>query len=673
MTTIIASKSIKVTIGVQDWSDWISQFTTGYAELDDGTIETQATLTLNLPANFGVLPSDPRYETNPTQWARGQSVQIQALNDSGVFVNHPCGKLFIVEEPEAAQINSDYTLSLGCALLLNNFRQPDGDLSSVTIGVSTPRATVIGNLLDAALVPHSLTSMGNPFDYPVPKRGGSYVEQAGVLARASNQVIYCDRTGTAKNTPIDFNQAAIATFVIGEDESLWEPSKGSEIPVEELCVSATTYDLIDPNTGSTTFIEIMGTKGDIIPTDGRPHDPIIVERQTITDYGYNPGTGIQRTVIEIEKPEAAIKPYVQAAFSVGVDPFRLTTASIQDTQITFDAKGRYLRETITYQEPQYTVNSKDKTFLLVNPSKQEIADYTYTSDEVVESITKTEKDCAVRIDPTQVLGVYALKFRSSTKQEWLDRPAKSGIYEYRETNKLAQVLATGAPTGSNVVFDAFKPVKDPNNKDIFKRGSSSEAIPPSVQYRNPDRNQKERHIKSCCHFLPLAGAGFSERKRSITIDGATSEAQLYDYGITFNRLIVGRRLGRRIGFRISDLWLSSAVRPLLRIDVMFEGATYKLLIDGLTYSHTLTEAYVVANCILIESNGVAVIKPVLAARINAVCGECTAAIALETSGNVLDAVCGKCTAAISVRQLDRPGVIDSRFNKPENSITLGVV
>lgn len=668
MTTSIAAKGIEVIIGTQDWSDWVTEFTTGYTELDDGAIETQATLTLAIPANFNQLPSDPRYETNPIQWARGQLVQVQVLNDSGIFVDHPCGKLFIIEEPEAAQINSELTLNLGCALLLNNFRAPDDDLSGVAIGVATPRHTVIGRVLDAAQVPHSLTPMGDSFDYPVPKRGGSYVEQAGVLARADNQVIYCDRTGIARNAPLDFAQTAFATFTIGEDETLWEPSKGSEIPVEELCVSGVTYDLIDPNIGS-TFVKIeYVSEGEINPAASNPNRQVIGERTTITTFGYNPSDRTQRIETFTQRPIITIEPPPTGS-SVGYNAILLVPAQSIEEVEKFDSLGRLEEKTITTKDPVRSFNSADPSRAL-STSRVETSAYSYTSDEVLSRISTVIQEASIKVNP-ETANPLTPVFSEDSLKTWDEAPANSRIWIATERYRIAQRRVNPAPSSSSIGYNAYLPISDPSKEDLWQRGT--DLAPPSVIYRNPDRSQKERHIKACATFAPLAGSGFSERKRSISIEGATSEAQLYAYAIAYNRLIIGRRLGRRIGFRLSDLWLSAGVRPLLRIDVLWQSATYKLLIDGLTYSHMGNEAYAIANCILIESNGVQIARPLLTAKINAACGECVAAIEAETSGNTLNAVCGSCSAAIDARLIDSPGAIDSRFNKPENSITLGVI
>ncbi|WP_019500824.1 hypothetical protein [Pseudanabaena sp. PCC 6802] len=674
MTTIIAAKALSVIIGTQDWSDWVTEFTTGYTELDDGLIEIEAKLTLSLPANFNALPSDPRYELNPTQWARGQSVQVQVRNDSGTFANHPCGKLYILDEPTDAEINSDFAIQLGCAISLNNFREPDSDVSGVQIGVSTPRHTVIGRILDAAQIPHSLTSISGSFDYPLPKRGGGYAEQAGTLARAVNQFLYCDSSGTARNTAIDFAQAAYLSLEVGKDETIWEPSKGNEIPVEELIVSGVAYDLINPNLGSTTTLVEYGTVGEFLPGNNQPYRSVIKERKTIIDYGYDPVTRRQRVVTTIEKPFVAAKPPKPSESGGNVsnlgggiiaDPLRLITVTTTDDLSWFDNLGRIFRREIRVSEPITLVYTENPSTAPIQ-TKEEIITWKYSSDNLVESIDSETREVGIRVSPND--GVFkSMRFSESYQKNWREDPPKSGIWVATERYRVAWVRVNPD------VVQPYAPASDPSRDDIVQRGNTPDLQPPAVEYRNPDRSQKERQIKAAVLTQPLAGGGFVQRKRPISVEGCTSNEQLYQYGLIFNRLIVGRRFGRRIGFRVSDAWLSSSVKPLMRVDAVYKGATYKLLLDGLTYSHTQTESYIVANGILIEANGVQLVNPLLRAQLAANVGACSVAAEGEVSGNVLLATCGICELAATAYAYTDPGAIDFRIDLRENSLTLGVL
>ncbi|NJL43561.1 MAG: hypothetical protein HC935_10345, partial [Pseudanabaena sp. SU_2_4] len=88
--------------------------------------------------------SDPRYELNPAQWARGQVVRLRVANDVGTLVDAPCGWLYILAEPTDAESIGLSVIARMC-LALNNFREPDNNLSGIQIGVATARHIVMAD------------------------------------------------------------------------------------------------------------------------------------------------------------------------------------------------------------------------------------------------------------------------------------------------------------------------------------------------------------------------------------------------------------------------------------------------------------------------------------------------------------------------------------------------
>ncbi|NJL43562.1 MAG: hypothetical protein HC935_10350 [Pseudanabaena sp. SU_2_4] len=430
----------------------------------------------------------------------------------------------------------------------------------------------------------------------MPKRGGSYVEQAGILARAVNQFLYCGIDGICRNAPIDFAQSAYATYAIGQEESLWEPSQGSEIPVEELTVAGVTYDLIDPNLGDVFVTVEYVSEGEINPSAFNPNRQVIGERKAVTTFGYNPSTKEQRVTTLVERPVITIEPPPTGS-SVGYDATLLVDVSFVEEIEKFDSEGKLGTRTVTTKEPQRIINPADTTRNL-RESKVEITSYTYTSDKLVAQIEAVVREAAARVNP-EAIDKLQLVFSEDSRKTWAETPIGSGIWFNTERYRVAQRRAATPPSGSSVGYNPYFPVSDPNKDDIQQRGTDLK--PPAVEYRNPDRNQKERQIKAVVNTPPLAGSSFRPRKRTINVEGCTSQQQLYDYGVLFNRLLTGRRFGRRIGFRISDAWLSAAIKPLMRVDAIFNGATYKLLLDGLTWSYAQNEAFVVGNGILIGS------------------------------------------------------------------------
>ena len=67
-----------------------------------------------------------------------------------------------------------------------------------------------------------------------------------------------------------------------------------------------------------------------------------------------------------------------------------------------------------------------------------------------------------------------------------------------------------------------------------------------------------------------------------------SEAQATDYGNVFLALLYGRKQSFTFATAINDNLLAN-LKPLVRIDVTWDGVIYQCLVDGITWAHTLTE------------------------------------------------------------------------------------
>lgn len=594
MTVLVSSRAIAVTIGNQDWSAWVGSFLTGYTEVDDGAVETSAKLTLFLPATFDVLPSDPRYLLNKKQWHRGVRVRVQVSNSAGVLVDHPCGYLYLLSVPPQPEINSEWVLDLGCAIALNSFRQADGNAAGVSVGKRSSRDRVVSTLLDFAGVPASISSIPYPFDYPLPKVGGSYVQQAGQIARAANYSIYCDRRGIAREFEIEFDGAELFdTFTIGVDEALWEPSNGGEIPVGELQIMGTTFALIDPF--DTTVEDVLGRKKDVDATLLRPEseDSTIVSRTTISDAPYNALSRTQTKTTTIEKPAQLVVADIEP------NKFLFKPYSIDEIVSSYDTDGRLIStvQTLSVTKRAIFPNELIYPFDLTATTRTTVT-YEYQKNGLVSAISTLTEEPIYKIDNTQTSEPYVLENKTLNVQFWEE--IKPGKWAYKISNYAARFIVEGALVGRSAGYGNYDLILNLSAENKTTTGRDSSLYPPSAQYRQPAKSQIETPLlATVLSKVALLDDQLSPRSRPITVEYATNKEQLIAYGEVFDRLLYGRRFGWRIGFAISDKWLSNSVRPLLRVDAIWQGQTYRLLVDGLTYLHSFNAAYIVGNGILI--------------------------------------------------------------------------
>ena len=142
----ITSRRLRVLIGPdeQDWSLAVGGFGVGLSALDEsGLLPIRGQLEI-LPVLSAPESIDPA--ENPTRWHPGQPVRIQVPNQSGAWVDHPQGRLFILEEPDLPEEQGGILLQLGGRLAWHDSFEFDDDQTGVTVGTATncARATASG-------------------------------------------------------------------------------------------------------------------------------------------------------------------------------------------------------------------------------------------------------------------------------------------------------------------------------------------------------------------------------------------------------------------------------------------------------------------------------------------------------------------------------------------------
>jgi hypothetical protein len=239
----------------------------GYPEYEVGTGLMPVTGSINLKISRydSTVPSSPNPRLNPSQWKRGQLVTIRTANTSGTLTYLPCSgqALHLLKMPQKPKRNMDgileLSLEIGCRLALENFPpEPNQDISGITAGTPLARNTVITNILNYIDVANSIDSIPYPIAYPLPKQTGNFIGFAGAIADSAGYYLRCNSAGTVIAEPISaiYSGSAIASYIIGSDEKLWDAIGDiAEQPIEKLIVTGTVKEIIPVDTAPSEVID----------------------------------------------------------------------------------------------------------------------------------------------------------------------------------------------------------------------------------------------------------------------------------------------------------------------------------------------------------------------------------------------------------------------------------
>lgn len=636
MATDLRSKTIRLTIGGVDWSDYCTEAILQWEELDlkSGLVKGSGRFTLDV-SEIDPLPS---YRKDPDQWAKGTLVLFETVNSAGAWVTPPMGRLRIRVPPKTPSVgNPIIDLECVCVLDLFDFTQPSGDASGVTVGTPRDRDLIIADVLAQNSLSSSLSSIPHPLDYPVPKKNGSWVQQAGEIAGAAGHFLYQNNAGAIVNKGVDLDPTAIATITIGANEAEWEPSEGTETPVEKLIVGGATY-AVNSLFGNITVAEKSGTKGNVLPqfsTLTWASDNVgVYERVTIQEGAYDPVTKSQSTVTTKEKARIAT-PAGLSAYNVLESTGFQMIAWEQTTDTNYYGDSGELRK-------QLCITNQIKTEIIGQAWRNESFDLTllekietdifYDSALQVTSL-RVQRWIPKYKDTGTLVNPFAVIKESDLISTWTDLGAGKWLFK-KEGQELLKIPASRFVHVVNgvQVFDVTLIGQSifgnaPTETYIANDGS---ADPPQTQYLKLNE-LIEQPLTSCVTFSGAESILYGDRTRSITVDYGASKEQLYQFGEKYNALIWGRRFGWRVGTAITDAILSAS--PLDAVTVIDGSDTYKLLIDGLTLVFDGQESYAAFNGIEVAYNGSPAFTAILSGS-----GAMTASVTMTgagaTSGNV---------------------------------------
>ena len=638
MSVNASSHLHKILIGSdqQDWSKTLVSLDLKRNKRDRGGLQSiDGTLVLCQSAD---APESLSCRANPHRWHRGQVIRVQVTNRSGSFATHPFGLLYVVKEPlPPTPASPQITLQVGCQLTLRSYAQPDSDQSGVAIGTGANRTQIINSLLAATkirpndpLIPRippyllgfpqgypeflisdvpALTLTGTiseyPIGYPIPKQGGSYIEQAGKVAFAAGYVLKQNNSGQILPIKEDLQPATpLLTLTIGRDEIDYSPIEGSETPAEIVKATGTTQKLTS-NSGTISSSELdYGSR--VIGTTLFSNIPV---RQVDTTDTWELVIFASHRLQEIvREPAGSLK---------AVNPLggaELIVSTLTDEAYSYGANRRLTSHTKTVKRPRgvvlfaYHEFVKDRvgdgaefpslTELIIS----EIAVTTYTYDEKdrtkrIEIVTRKPAAAILpELGQFETSGAEALTPSQIVTKKW--QPTRPDEWAYSEFTQNS--LAETNPELKDL--DIYQPDSGSTHKieellalgsTISKRETSraGQSQPPAAEYAPALYSQEEKPIAGYAMFALAAGSDEQQRTRTIEVEYAVSSDQLSAIARTEGKLLIGRRQGQQIQLPLLDEFLQDLTLP--RIDCIEpDGTTYCFLADNISYSHDPEKACV---------------------------------------------------------------------------------
>jgi hypothetical protein len=595
----ITSRRLRVLIGPdeQDWSLAVAGFGVGRNALDEsGLLPIRGQLEI-LPVLSAPESIDPA--ENPARWHPGQPVRVQVPNQAGAWVDHPQGRLFILEEPDLPEEQGGILLQLGGRLAWHDSFEFDDDQTGVTIGTATNSATVAQNLLEANEILTADISLGTwPYSLTLPEGkgpAGSFVQQAGELAYSNDwRYLWQQPSGVVTATALDLSIAApLVTITLGTNDLLYRRVKVEGTPPDRLKVAAVGVTVTSGENPSIEVSEVEGDRTQFSEGGVTCVGTGVIARATTTVWwdGDDVDGWHHYTQVVEEAPRSAVAyaPGNSGGLPCDLIAWKETLTdrhynpnrSLIDVTTTEKQRGFTLCKTLAYRGflNWYTLRETTET---PYPSAK----------EVLERIVVTERVALVTLDPAAsgAIGTATdpakLIDASQKTTKWTQ--LSNTTWRKSESALIPKALTNSAPDAN--------PAASIGNTSS-STSSSGQNQPPKVEFWDSGFVEEEIEYQYTLTYTPPAATGRT-RKALKVLPYGFSEAQCQTMAVHHIRLAAGRHRAALIEFPISDALLSAP--PLFPCNVVFpSGEVRHYRINGLAWEHTGDQAKAVGTGILV--------------------------------------------------------------------------
>ena len=196
----LVAREIRLLIGGVDWSSQIEVVKLTVQRLQEGfgLILCRGSISL---VDDGNCPWSLDSLLAPDKWRRGTPIDLEISDSAGVLCPFPHGKLQILEPPQPPRYLKPgevrrIEFAIGCGLAAADYDEPDDLKDGIELGSELSRDAIINNLLAYLGAPPLLDPIPlYPLDYPLPKQGDGFLQQAAQLAYGGLQALWQDSSG----------------------------------------------------------------------------------------------------------------------------------------------------------------------------------------------------------------------------------------------------------------------------------------------------------------------------------------------------------------------------------------------------------------------------------------------------------------------------------------------
>lgn len=603
----ITSRRLRVLIGPdeQDWSLAVGGLGVGRNALDEsGLLPIRGQLEI-LPVLSAPESIDPA--ENPARWHPGQPVRIQVPNQAGAWVDHPQGRLFILEEPDLPEEQGGILLQLGGRLAWHDSFEFDDDQTGVPVGTATNCATVAQNLLEANEILTADISLGTwPYALTLPEGkgpAGSFVQQAGELAYSNDwRYLWQRPDGVITATALDLSIASpLVTITLGTNDLFYRRVKVEGTPPDRLKVAAVGVTMGGIQNPAIETAEILGDKSEITYDD-----PWFEAVQTCDGFGPISRTTAKVSWTDTEHVTTVTDEGIFYALTVttggwtigsgcSLVPYRKTI-----TRKRYDAETRRLLDTTTeLWQRGFTLSEAFRYGAL---SSSNLSIYQLL-ERTVETPYPADDEVIDRIEVFKEVALWTLNPDADGRKGFDDDPARliplgtdvtrwknlgGNTWQKTETKILPRVNFTSIPGASRTGTQATTSVS------ISGTGNNQ---PPRLEFWDYGAPESEIEYQATADYTLPGGTGRT-RKELKTLPYGFSQGQCETLARKHLALMAGRHRAALIEFPITDALLSAP--PLFPCDVVFpSGEIRHYRIDGLAWEHTEDQAKAVGTGILV--------------------------------------------------------------------------
>lgn len=526
--------------------------------------------------------------TGASLLAQGNAIDLQIFRNATFSRLWPT--LYILRTPQPFDPLSwgDKTtrLEIGDITRLEATRQPEGNLSGMTLGTNTFRHTIANNILSARNLPTSTDTITDyPLSVPTQKlTTNDWGSEIGRLVGTAGYYFWIDSNDDARFTLIDLEKSAPdITLTIGVDEvdrDGWKRVNLAERPPTKLVVTGTGGRAISrTNPEVITDIrpekEITYTRDISVGTNRvtETHEERLSERlilPRIPTQGTSGGQDIvtnytenTSTTLRLAKRETIVSDY------------SALTKELRTKQIVLEiakgmAGGDAFRDTDTISDAYDLLKVQQTTIT-----------YDYSDGRLSNSTTSTQRPWAVipwaNVRPNNYEVNRFLTQTNLTKTEsWSKRLLVGQSWKYEFETQVPQGELTSY-YGSGLNADVLR--DDPDRTGVIESSEDGAARPPSTEYMPLLYEQDNQQYQGSITITPLAGQAHKNRERTVSVQGpyVVSNRQCEGSAEIIARVDHGNSLGQQFVGAIP-----SSLEPGMRVDVTDNGVTKSYLLNGFT-------------------------------------------------------------------------------------------